>query len=247
MFARMLGKRAVLFAHRGASGERPENTLPAFAKAIADGADVLELDVHLTRDGHVIILHDATLERTTDGSGYAKDRTLAELRALDAGAKFSPAFPATIPTLAELLDQNDLPLNIEIKVNDPELVSRTVSLLEDRGRLSRTILAAEDDTTMRAIRDHAPHAKTSMSANEVLMFLRDADQPSFRSPAVALQVPPSFEGFPVITERTISNAHRLGLEVHAWTIDLASEAEALVEAGVDGIMSNFPGRIRLPA
>ena len=109
-----------IFAHRGASDAAPENTLPAFARAVEQGADGIELDVHLSRDGELVVIHDETLDRTTDGAGWVKDRTLAELRALRADNGLPGFAEARIPTLREVLDllrPTDLLLNIELKTS----------------------------------------------------------------------------------------------------------------------------------
>ncbi|HYC21424.1 MAG TPA: glycerophosphodiester phosphodiesterase [Candidatus Bathyarchaeia archaeon] len=248
------GPRPRLFAHRGAAGEAPENTLVAFAAGIAAGADRLELDVHATRDGEVVVIHDATLERTTDGTGDVKSLLLAELQRLDAGYRFTDAAGRhpyrgrgiRVPTLAELLAEfPEVPLNIEIKQDDPPIEAAVLAVLDRFGARSRTLLAAEEASIMARIRAATQDVVTSFSAHEVAELVgrhRVGDFDGYRPAGIALQIPPSFGDVELITAETVETAHRLGLEVHAWTINEESEMESLLALGVDGIMSDFPGR-----
>jgi len=211
--------------------------------------------VHPTRDGEVVIFHDDELDRTTDGTGPIAQRTLAELRALDAGYRFSPdgmSFPFRgcgigIPTLAELLEAfPSLRLNLEIKERSPGLIERTLDLVS--GREERTLLAAADDAIMADLRAAVARrgAKVAIgaSAGDVLGFVRAAldDTPPPPGP-MALQVPPGFGGRPLVTPRFIAHAHAYGLHVHVWTINDPEEIARLLALGVDGVMSDFPRRV----
>lgn len=247
------GPRPRLFAHRGASGTHPENTLAAFAAGVAGGADRLELDVHATADGHVVVLHDAALDRTTDGAGPVRARTLAEVRALDAGAQFMApdgrhpwrGRDVRVPTLAELLVAHpDVPLNIEIKQDDPAIEDAVLRVLDQHGARERTLLAAEHASIMSRIRAAAPDVLTSCSAAEAAEFvfrLHDGQLAGWWSPAVALQVPPRYQDIEIVTAESVAAAHELGLEVHVWTINTAEEIDRLLALGVDGIMTDLPG------
>lgn len=246
------GPRPRLFAHRGASGLHPENTLPSFAAGLADGADRLELDVHATADGHVVVLHDPVVDRTTDGTGEVRRLPLAALRRLDAGHRFRAAdgtFPfrgrgITVPTLDELLAAHPgVPLNIEIKQDDPPIEAAVLAVLDRHGARESTLLAAEHAHIMHRIRAAAPDVVTSFSAQEVGEFvfrLRDGRLADYRPAGVALQVPPSFEGTAIVTAESVAAAHRLGLEVHVWTINDPGEMEALLDLGVDALMTDLP-------
>jgi glycerophosphoryl diester phosphodiesterase len=242
-----------VFGHRGAAGVAPENTLPSFRQAVADGADVLELDVHATRDGEIVVLHDPTLDRTTDGSGPVRALDWTELARLDAGHGFTPdggrTFPfrgagIRVPRLAELIRElPDAALNIEIKQADPPIIAAVVDLV----RRSRVILAAEDDDIMQAIRIAAPEIPTSLAAGEVAAFigaLRDGATPSLPDGAVALQIPPSFSDITLVCDETVRVAHALGAEMHVWTINDEGEMRRLLALGCDGIISDFPERAR---
>jgi glycerophosphoryl diester phosphodiesterase len=248
------GPRPRLFGHRGAAGLLPENTMASFRRAVADGADALELDVHATRDGVVVVIHDETLDRTTDGAGRVREQTFAALSRYDAGARFGEedGLPyrgrgIRVPALEELLDELPaLPLNIEIKQTEPAIEDTVVSLLERKQAIDRVMLAAEDDAVMRRIRARAPDAATSASYEEARDFFQRcfADGLADYAPAArALQVPRLVGEIELVTAETIAAAHRFGLEMHVWTINEDDEMAALLSLGVDGVMSDFPGRL----
>jgi glycerophosphoryl diester phosphodiesterase len=241
-----------LFGHRGAAGLAPENTLASFRRAVQDGAEFLELDVHATRDGVVVVIHDATLDRTTDGQGAVRERSFVEIRRCDAGFRFAQdgGHPyrgrgVQIPSLEELLDEMpQVPLNIEVKQAEPPIEPMVIGLLERKRALDRVVLAAEDDTIMRRIRTYAPRAATSASRGEARDFFErylwrgfDGYAPTAR----ALQIPARFGGLDLVTAATLAAAHRFALEVHVWTVNEEAEMERLLRLGVDGVMSDFPG------
>jgi len=246
-----------VFGHRGAAGLAPENTLPSFALGLALGADMLELDVHASRDGVVVVFHDPTLDRTTNGTGPLRERSLYELQQLDAGHHFTRDgrdFPyrghgLRIPTLEAVL--KDFPLaycNIEIKQADPPIVTDVLRVIRRLDAQHRVLLAAEHDSIMQQIRPLAGDIATSFSAAEIADFVGrlqagglDDYQPSGR----ALQIPPSFSDIELVTPESVAAAHRCGLEMHVWTINDPSEMQRLLALGVDGIMSDLPGLARV--
>ncbi len=245
------GPRPRLFAHRGASGTLPESTLPAFAAALAAGAERLELDVHASADGEVVVFHDDTVERTTDGAGPIRRLSLAQIRALDAGWGFvapdgSRPFRGRghrVPTLAEVLEAfPDVPLNVEIKADDTALVEAVRRLLERFGAMERVLLAAESGALMDKIRARIPGVATGMSLPEVLEFMGSAGLPGYLPRGKALQVPVCYAGVPIVTGHFLDAARALSLEVHVWVIDEEAEMEALLDLGVDGIMTDYPDR-----
>lgn len=255
MRAGFAGRPPRLFGHRGACGFAPENTLLSFQRAVEDGADVLELDVHATRDGEIVVLHDPLLDRTTDGTGPVSARTMAEVARLDAGFRFTAdenrTFPfrgrdVRVPRLVDLMHAlPDVPLNIEVKQADPPIVDDVIALV--RRASARVVLAAEHAPIMLAIRAAAPDLPTSCSADEVAVFMRAlwaGELPTLPDGAVALQIPPSFGEITLVTSESVQAAHALGAEVHVWTINDVVEAERLLALGCDGIMSDVPGRIR---
>ena len=245
-----------VIGHRGASGECPENTLPAFERAAADGAVILESDVHRTRDGAFVLIHDDLLERTTDGRGRVADQTLAALRALDAGARFAGSdgsFPfrgrgVRIPTLEEFLEAFPRHrLNLEIKAHDAALIEGVAELIRKTGREDTTLLAAAEDPIMHDLRAYlrrtGVRTAVGASAGDVLAFVRAALDGTPPPPGpMALQVPPGFGGRDLVTPRFVEHAHAHGLAVHVWTINDEAEMRRLLDLGVDGNMSDFPGR-----
>lgn len=245
------GPRPRVMGHRGAAGVLPENTIESFRAALDDGADVLEMDVHATRDGHVVVIHDATVDRTTDGAGEVRGFTWDELRRLDASARFAPAAghaarpftaPLRVPRLEEVLEAfPDARLNIEIKQAEPALEEVVLALLDRHHARERVLLAAEHASIARRIRAIADGVLTGMSAEDVFDFLTSAQtNPSYRPPGFALQVPVRFGDMPIVTADTVARAHALGLEVHVWTIDGPDEMDALLRLGVDGLITNVP-------
>jgi len=246
------GPRPRLFAHRGGSRIAPENTLEAFAAGLAAGADRLEMDVHATRDGHVVVIHDPTVDRTTDASGAVRELTLAELERCDAGARFpgdANDFPfrargVRVPTLdAVLAAFPGVPLNIEIKQQDPPIEGAVLAVLDRFAARTQVLLAAEEASIMARIRAAAPDVLTSFSAADVYEFVmawHGGDLGSYRPPGHALQIPPAFEDIALVTAESVALAHQLGLEVHVWTIDDPAEMTALLELGVDALMTDVP-------
>jgi len=230
----------------------PENTLEAFRAGLVAGADRLELDVHATVDGHVVVIHDETLERTTDGAGPVNRLPLRALQGLDAGYRFEApggGHPfrgrgVRVPTLDELLAAfPGVPLNVEIKQGEPAIEGAVLAALDRHGARERTLLAAEHAEIMERIRAAAPDVLTSFSAPEVadLIFrVRDDRLADYRPPGIALQVPPAYAGTPIVTDGLVAAAHARGLEVHVWTINDEAEMERLLDLGVDGLMTDFP-------
>jgi glycerophosphoryl diester phosphodiesterase len=176
-----------------------------------------------------------------------RERSLAELRQLDAG--FHTPFRGrgvAVPTLADLLAAHpDVPLNVEIKQDEPSIVASVLATLDRFGARGRTLLAAEHHAIMERIRAEAPDVVTSFSAAEVADFvfrLRDGRLADWRPAGVALQVPPDYEGTPIVTAESVAAAHRFGLEVHVWTINDEGEMERLLDLGVDAVMTDVPAR-----
>ncbi len=245
-----------MFAHRGSSGTHPENTIEAFAAGLAAGADRLELDVHATADGHVVVLHDEALDRTTNGSGPVRLQTLAAVQALDAGFRFADSGGGhswrgrglRIPTLDALLAAYpDVPLNIEVKQQDPPIESAVLAVLDRHAARDRTLLAAEHASIMARIRAVAPDVLTSCSAAEAAEFvfrLRDGTLDAWTSPAAALQVPPRYQDIEIVTREFVAAAQQLGLEVHVWTINDPEEMARLLDLGVDALMTDLPAIAR---
>ncbi|HEY8152528.1 MAG TPA: glycerophosphodiester phosphodiesterase [Myxococcota bacterium] len=247
-----------VIGHRGCAGEAPENTLPSFALGLRAGAAILESDVHLTRDGAAVLLHDDVVDRTTDGAGRVAELSLAQLHALDAGHRFSADGGRThpfrgqglrVPTLeAALASFPDARFNLELKEGVPGLVERCLEVVQKSGSAPRTLLTAGDDALMGELRAQVARRGVAValgaSAREVGDFLRSAIERRPPPPGpMALQVPPDFAGRPLVTREFVAHAHAHELVVHVWTIDEPDEMRALLALGVDGIVTDFPARL----
>ncbi|HKS70437.1 MAG TPA: glycerophosphodiester phosphodiesterase [Ktedonobacterales bacterium] len=245
----------LFFAHRGGSLLAPENTLTAFDRGASLGADALELDIQETRDGKLVVIHDATVDRTTDASGPVAAFTLDELLHLDAGYRFSPdggaTFPfrgqgLTIPTLREVFARfPGMRVNIDLKGSNPERERRLWELIQEHEAQDRRLVASGDE--------HAPIVRfraltrgrvaTSASGDEIRNFLLCSwcGVTLWMRPAyVALQVPETWRGVRVVSPRFIAAAHRRGLDVHVWTVDERTAMERLLAWGADGVMTDRP-------
>lgn len=243
-------ERVVVIAHRGGSALRPENTLPAFDHAVSLGVDGLECDVQLSRDGEVVVIHDPTLERTTDGRGAVADCTAGELGRIDAGAQFGAdrGWPYRgqgigIPTLRVFLRRyRDLPLVVEVKGDQPEVADRALALIKEAGAEDRVLVASFSDTVLRHVRRVAPHMPTSASRPEVrsaLIRSRFWLKPRLTGYSV-LQVPLRFRGRQVLTRKYVRAAGRAGVPVHSWIVDHPEDLQTIIDWGVTGLISDRP-------
>ncbi len=253
------GPAFVILGHRGTAGTRPENTLASFIQSLKDGADTLESDLHLTKDGEIIMMHDPVVDRTTNGTGPISEMTLKEIKALDAGYKFTPDGGKTypfrsqgikVPTLAEALSAfPDKRINLEIKDNNQELVEKVVDLIAATGREDSVLLTAGDDETMKKLRAYVEKTGSqvaiSASTGEIFDFFMGVGQDTPPPKGVmALQVPYKIEfggeNITVVTPAFVEKAHKHGIHVHVWTIDDPKEMKELRDMGVDGIFTDFP-------
>jgi glycerophosphoryl diester phosphodiesterase len=242
------------FAHRGGSALAPENTLVAFEKGLSHGADALELDVHPTRDGEMVVIHDDTLDRTTDGSGRVSGFTLDDLRQFDAGYRYTPDAGATypyrgqgitVPTLDEVYTR--LPatrINVEIKEDVPGTEERLWRVIQTHQAEDRTLVASFLAAPLRRFRTISEgRVATSGSKPEIRAFVLAANARAtqlLRPAYDALQVSETYRGIPVVTPTTVRAAHRLGLAVVVWTVDDRPTMERLLGYGVDGLTSDRP-------
>jgi len=249
------GEWPVNLAHRGASALAPENTIKAFRLATEAGAGGLELDVHMTRNGHIVVIHDATVDRTTNGTGAVSEMTLDELRRLDAGHNFSPDGGPTrpyrgrgvrVPTLVEVLREfPGVAVNIEIKAGTPGIEETVLGVLREANALGRVLVVSTRHATVKRFRRiSGGNVSTGASRWEIGVFYISS---KFRlerlvHPAYdALQVPLRHRGIPVVTRRFVQAAHARGVRVDAWTINQADEMRGLLDLGVDVIMTDHPG------
>lgn len=243
----------LLIAHRGGSALAPENTLEAFEAAVRVwGADMVELDVHATADGHCVVIHDDTVDRTTDGRGRVAEMTLAELHALDAGYRFTPDGGRTtpfrgrgvrIPTIEEVLAAlPETPLTVEVKAAAAQ--APLLRAIRAAGAEERVVLAgarAADRSLFGAYPGAVSASEDQMRRLYVLHRLRLSWA---WVPAVdVVQVPETWEGRRIVTPRLVWELARHGIPVHVWTVDEVADMERLLEWGVDGIVTDRPDRL----
>lgn len=226
-----------IIAHRGASGTCPENTLPAFRRAVEIGADMIELDVQLTADGHPVVIHDLTLPRTTSGRGAVRRRTLAEIAALDAGRWFAPRFADTrVPTLGAVLAEITIPINVELKAaGDDGLERRTLEIVDAAGALGRVVFSSFDAESLRRLRALTREAELAVlwSGRAYGKALGLADRLGARSVHLRNDV--------AVTD-AVARVHEAGLSVRVWTVNTPEDFAFLTSAGVDGVFTDYPER-----
>lgn len=225
-----------VIGHRGASGEYPENTLLAFERALEQGADALELDVRLSRDGAVVVIHDATLGRTTNGEGRVGDRTLPELRTLDAG------IGQPIPTLEEVLVRfPETPLILELK--EAAVAEAARRCLGRLGATGRVLVGSFEPGALRSFERPDCHRAASRRETALAWALSRLGLPPAGS-FEAFTVPEHHGSLRVVDVRFVLAARRAERPVHVWTVNDLEQARRLRAAGVCGIITNYPARMR---
>jgi glycerophosphoryl diester phosphodiesterase len=227
-------------AHRGASGYAPENTLAAFRRALAMGAAFIETDLQLSRDARLVAIHDDTLPRTTNGQGNVHDLTLAELRRLDAGSWFGSEFSGErIPTLEEILDfakKHDVVFYLEMKSTTAWGGEHAlVSALRESGEIARTVIISFNPAILATARKLEPTIMTGLLYDGQLQKPLDkALEIGARQVAVRGDL---------VTPRLLKEARERDLQIVCWTVNQPAHMRLLAQAGVDGIMSDYPDRL----
>ena len=242
----------MLVAHRGGAALAPENTLEAFRAAVEVwGADMLEMDVRLTRDGEVVVIHDATVDRTTDGSGAVADLTLDRLQALDAGFRFADpdgvhsfrGKGVMVPRFEDVLAA--LPgVRMNVEAKEAQVAAPLVRIIRDHGAEHRVLVAAEYEASRRSVRGYP--GPWGASRAQVLLFWLLHRLPRggpYTPGADVFQVPPSWKGLSVVTRRFVRFAQRRNIPVHVWTVDEPDEMRRLLALGVDAIQTDRPDRL----
>jgi glycerophosphoryl diester phosphodiesterase len=230
-----------VIAHRGASGSAPENTMAAFRRAVELGAGFIETDLHLTRDARFVAIHDTTLDRTTNGHGAVREMTLAQLRELDAGKWFDRQFmDERIPTLEEILEfakQRDVVFYLELKYDSAwGMHHALVGALRGVEYAARTTVISFDGGQIEAVRRLDPSIMTGL-----LVEVADGDPVQATIDVGGRQLCPRAD---LVTPELVERAHAKDLLVATWTVDQPEEMRRVIAAGVDGVMSNFPDRLR---
>jgi glycerophosphoryl diester phosphodiesterase len=261
-----LSRRVIAFAHQGGSFEGPSSTLAAISLALEVGASAVELDVHATKDRHLVVCHDSTVDRTTNRSGVIAEMTLAELSELDnaywwidgdvvtpgrapeeyllrgRGPKDRRYGVATLEEVAVTFP--GVLLNLDIKGAAPLVEPYEELLALELRRLDlcdRVIVASFHDEAIQAFRSFAPGVATSAATNETAAFYFSHLEDPVVPPVVAFQVPARVGEIDVVTESFLSAAHAAGIAVHVWTINEEAEMARLIDLGVDGLVSDRPG------
>ncbi len=268
-----LDRRVLAYAHQGGAWEAPSSTLYAIRRAVGLGATGIELDVHATADGHLVVCHDATVDRTTDGTGAIAELTLDQVRRLDNAYWFVPGADVTpglapeayelrgrapddrelgVATLDEVLDVLDthpsVVVNLDIKQTTPAVAPYEAALATVLARHDvdgRVIVASFLDQATEAFAAAAPDVPTSAGTLSTALFIRAVrnGEPVPAMAHVALQVPRTHGDIVVVDEDTVAAAHGAGLAVHVWTINDRPTMEALLDLGVDGIITDLPGTL----
>ena len=242
-----------MYAHRGGAALRPENTIAAFDHGLSLGADGLEFDVHLSRDGAAVVHHDTTLDRTTNGRGPIAAHTAAELDRIDAGYHFEAPGGAGeypfrgqgfgIPRLRDVLARYPgIPLIIELKSPDPALAQRVVDDIRAADAIERVALGSFYWRALNHAREDEPRIRTGSSREETrwLLYRSRLRWPPKRTAFQELQVPETVGRTVVVSPRLVRDAHRAGLPVKVWTVNEADDMRRLLDWGVDALISDRP-------
>ena len=246
----------LVIAHQGGDGIWPGDTMYAFEKAVEIGADVLEMDAHITKDGHIVLMHDEDVDRTTDGTGTIEDLTLSALKELDAAYQWSKddgkTFPSRgqgiqVPTLEELFEKfPQLRYVIEIKLTQNPIDQPLCDLIRKHKMQNKALIASFHDEVMQNFRAACPEVATSASRTEVRnfvlldkVFLNGFIAPQYQSIQPPYD-PKESMNIPIMTERFIRQAHTKNVKVEPWTVDDPELMRQYIEWGVDGIMTDRP-------
>ena len=243
----------IAFAHQGGNQISPGNTLFAFERAAELGVDILEMDAHITKDGVLVVIHDEDVDRTTNGTGLVEEMTLAEIKELDAGYRWTDddgeTYPyrgqgITIPTLAEIFETfPDYPVNIEIKKTRGSIADPLCEIIYEYDMQNKTLIASFHDDRMAEFREMCPEVATAAGKSETTKFvlLNYAFLGGLYSPAeYAFQVPERNSGILIVRPGFVSGAHSRNLQIHVWTPNTREEIQKFIDLGVDGIMSDRP-------
>ncbi len=243
----------LVIAHQGGDGLWPGNTLYAFERAAELGVDVLEMDLHISKDGALVLIHDDSVDRTTDGTGLIEEMTLAELKTLDAGYDWSTddgqtapfrGQGITVPTLEEVFQAfPDYRMTIEIKKTESSMAAPFCDMIREYEMQDKILVASFHDERMEEFRGVCPEVATSSASRETRVFvlLSKIFYGRLYSPAFfALQVPEESSNITVMTEQFVRAAHERNLKVEPWTINDPEQMKTYIDWGVDGIITDRP-------
>jgi glycerophosphoryl diester phosphodiesterase len=230
-----------VIGHRGAAGDAPENTLASFQLALEQGADGIELDIHLTKDGEIVVCHDPTIDRTTNGSGYIVEMQVAEIKRFDAGGWFSQQYAGeSIPTLAEVFDQvpDNIMINIEIKYSyKGQLETRLIDFLRKRNRFENVVISSFDHKCMQRIK------KTERMAKIGLLYVANLIDHAGYANQLGVDVYSIHPHYQLIEKDDVLKAKAAGLKVYPFTINSDEDFRKMLDYGVSGIITDFPAKL----
>ncbi|HNA89194.1 MAG TPA: glycerophosphodiester phosphodiesterase [Anaerolineales bacterium] len=245
--------RPLVIAHQGGDGLWPGETMFAYQSAVDLGVDVLEMDIHITKDGVLVLMHDETVDRTTDGTGEIESMTLEELKKLDAGYDWSPddgvTFPyrgsgLTVATLEEVFTAfPNMHMTIEIKKTNTSMAEPFCQLIREYHMQDKVLVASFHDERLKEFRAECPEVATSSAKNETTIFvlMTKGFLSGFYSPVFhSLQVPEESGGITVMTESFVKASHARNLAVEPWTINDEETMRKFIAWGVDGIITDRP-------
>jgi glycerophosphoryl diester phosphodiesterase len=230
-----------VFAHRGASGDAPENTLSSFQLAVTQGAHAVELDAKLSQDGKIIVIHDRTLERTTNGKGYVHQTSFENLRSLDAGSWFSEAYAGEkIPLLEEVLESvaSQLFVNIEVtnyKTPRDTLPFEIANLIKKMGVEDRVLFSSFLPRNLHILKDLLPNTPVALLTEPKIysftqwLGIAKRNAPDIQHPYLS-----------DVNAKMLDKAHAEGRRIHAWTVNKEEDMKRLLAMGVDGIFTDYP-------
>ena len=242
-----------VFGHRGSAGTYPENTIESFRAAVAAGVAYIEFDIHMTRDGEVVVAHDEHLNRMCGVDRRIREMTYAEVMAADAGRLFTlddSTFPfrdrgLRIPRLAEVLGTfPKLRMIVEVKQIEPSVVVPMLDLIDRAGMRRSVLVASEHQPPLDEIRKLAPDIPTNFSYYESGQFFQAmaARDAGYRAPGDAIQISHFYENWELVTRESVEFAHNVGVEMHVFTVNEAHEMRQLLDVGVDGLITDYPRR-----
>jgi glycerophosphoryl diester phosphodiesterase len=247
----LLSKPFLIIAHRGGAGLWPENTIHALQHAAQLGVNLSEIDLHMSRDGVLVVIHDETIERTTNGQGRVQDFTFAELKKFDAGYHWTAdngrTFPfrgqgITIPSLVEVFDAfPEQSFSLEIKQSTPPLLAALRDVIHKYAKTQRILVSAFNPRVMKVFRRLCPRVATAAHDDEMRQLTKMSRfylENFLKLKADCLEVPES-----IVTPRLIHAAHKLGKRIDVWTVNETKAMQRLIDWGVDGILTDFPDRL----
>ncbi len=234
-------KRVKIFAHRGASAYAPENTLEAFQLAMNQGADGIELDVQLTKDGELVVIHDETIDRVSDGKGAVRDYTLEELKKISVSNHFEQYPDVKIPTLREVLElvkPGTMEINIELKTGIfwyPEIERKVLELVKEEGMEDRIIYSSFNHYSVQKIKELSPEAETAYLIGDVML-----DVAAYTKNTGIKGLHPAL--FHVKMADFLKEYKESGIALRVWTVNEKDQIRWLIDEGVDAVITNYPDR-----